>query len=157
MGLDIVAMKGRKEVSRFWIGYGGFFCVRVNIAYVLDKEYGKRMAYRFSKDPAVVNEHHSKVYRLLDGSIVGDHDTFCYTPSDVSYFNSVFPDKSPMDVFLWHSDCDGRISASDVRGMAKVLRKADGEMFYPEWKEKTEALIKFILSATEAGCWLLFS
>lgn len=100
MGLD-VSIKGLDYGNTYHGGYIRFGEYRINIAKAINKKIG---------------EIYEKQYRNFD---------YRYSEDDIKEWNKILPDKSPLDIFLWHSDCDGKFTYKECREIYNELKKLE--------------------------------
>ena len=106
MGLNITATKSSYD---FYMGYGGFFNLRKNIALALDKDFGENYA-------KLINCHTDEEYaendRMSEWIINSKH-------LDENY-------KEVLD-FLYMSDCEGQISHKTCKQILDLIKEIDFE------------------------------
>ena len=117
MGVTISATNSSYD---FDMGYGGFFNLRKNIAYALDKQFGK--AY----------ENYIHCHTKEEGD---ENDRLCEM-----YIEAQGLEKEYEDVldFLYASDCDGKISYKTCKKIADLL-----EPCMPTLKTKIFRYVKY--------------
>lgn len=104
MGLTITATNSKYE---FDMGYGGFYNLRKNIAFALDKEFGENYAQLGSCFSQRQFEHNDKIAQYI---ITKNHLADNY--SDVI-------------MFLYASDTDGSISHKTCRSIYELIKDVD--------------------------------
>lgn len=99
MGLDI-QIKGLSRKDTYHAGYIKFANYRIKVAKAFNKTIGEiyekpylNCGYKFSED-------------------------------DLKQWNEILPDEnSPMNKFLWHSDCDGKFTFKECKKIYNELKK----------------------------------
>lgn len=106
MGLDLYANGAPFYIE---IGYIGFAVIRQQIAHTYNREFGKLYEKQY-KDP------------FFKG----------YTDEEIKRWNEICNDN--LDLFLNHSDCDGRLSAKECRAIIEELDKLPPLEWPNEWR-----------------------
>lgn len=109
MGLDI-QIKGLSREDTYHAGYGIFANYRVKVAKAFNKTIG---------------EIYEKSYKCYG---------YEFKEEDIRQWNEILPDEnSPMNKFLWHSDCDGKFTPKECKEIYNILKKLKvEETFYDE-------------------------
>lgn len=107
MGLDI-EIKGLNREDTYHAGYMRFANYRVKVAKAFNKTIG---------------EIYEKPYKHYD---------YKFTEEDTRRWNEFLPDEnSPMNKFLWHSDCDGKFTPKECKEIYNILKDLNvEETFY---------------------------
>lgn len=109
MGLDI-QIKGLSREDTYHAGYIKFANYRIKVAKAFNKTIGEiyekpylNCGYKFSED-------------------------------DLKQWNEILPDEnSPMNKFLWHSDCDGKFTFKECKEIYNALKDLSvEETFYSD-------------------------
>lgn len=119
MGLDI-NIKGLSREDTYHGGYIRFANYRVKVAKAFNKAIG---------------EIYEKTYK--------DYD-YKFTEEDKKQWNEFLSDENAaMNKFLWHSDCDGKITPKECKEIYKELKNLDvEETFYDEKTTMHELWLK---------------
>lgn len=106
MGLDI-NIKGLEREDTYHGGYIRFANYRIKVAKAFNKTIG---------------EIYEKPYLNYKYKFLED---------DLKQWNEILPnEKSPMNKFLWHSDCDGKFTSKECKKIYNELKKLDVEEIY---------------------------
>lgn len=111
--MGLLLTNKKKDVS---IGYFGFAFIR------------KAVANTYSKEIGIL---YDKLYNPLFKE---------YTKEENKYFDEHLP--KYLDKFLFHSDCDGYLSARDVKGIYKELIKLKPTFVRDDFKVKYDDLLE---------------
>lgn len=109
MGLDI-QIKGLSQEDTYHAGYIKFANYRVKVAKAFNKTIGKI---------------YEKPYLNFE---------YKFSEGDLKQWNKILPDEnSPMNKFLWHSDCDGKFTPKECKEIYDILKNLNvEETFYDE-------------------------
>jgi len=100
MGLD-VKIKGLDRENTYHASYIGF------------AEYRRRIADAYNK---IIGELYRKTYK---------EDL---TKEEIEEWNKLCNEN--LDIFLWHSDCDGKFTPKECKKIYDVLKTLNVDMFY---------------------------
>lgn len=103
MGIHLTAKNSKHA---FYMGYGGFFCLRKNIAMALDKEFGK-----------------------IYSDIVYCHSSEDFAENDAAAEKIIRDKNLDEDIldFLYAEDCEGKISYKTCRKIYDLIKDVDFE------------------------------
>ena len=98
MGLD-VSIKGLNRKQTYHCGYITFNCYRKEVASSYNKRLGELYEKTFKED---------------------------LTDEEIQEWNNLCNDD--LDIFLWHSDCDGKFTPKECKKIYEVLSNLDIKM-----------------------------
>jgi len=104
MGITITAANSKYD---FFLGYGGFFSLRKNIASAYNKEFGEHYGNLIYCHTPRQFEEHDKISNLL--------------------ISQLDPDEKDADIFdfLYQSDCSGKISYKTCKKIYDLIKDID--------------------------------
>lgn len=123
MGLDIM-IKGLDYKDSYHSSYTGFAHYRKEIAKAYNKRFGE--LYEIA------------MLKFLKGEDLSS--------KEIEELNKLCNDD--LDIFLWHSDCDGKLTVSECRKVYKLLKKYESNLFpfpYNEFHEKFISNLRFCI------------
>lgn len=96
MGLSLQAKGFDKNIN---IGYGGFSLVRKEIALAYSEKHGK-----------LYEQMLKNIRQSLSDNFINEWNDGC---------------NDDLDILLWHSDCDGKLTPKECRKIYRVLEHLD--------------------------------